>query len=151
MGIPVNARAWTFAALFQLAGCAVSVRGLVHDGRTLQTAEGETWRLVTLGDAAPVAHLDGHLAEIEGRRVFRTITVHDWAVREGVHGLSAWVGEMRWYGAQLAIQDRNSGALVILDAAANDRLADHVDKVVLVEGYVYGPNEVKVLYFRVLE
>lgn len=155
MGIPVNVQAFTFAAMFHgLSGCAVAMQGLVHEhggSVVLQTPGGDQYRLVTLGEASPVAHLDGHLAEIEGRRVFKTITVEDWAVREGLHGMTAWVGELRWLGAQLSIHDRNSGAVYILDPASNATLGEHVDQIVLVEGYVIGPNEVKVLYFRALE
>jgi len=106
---------------------------------------------VTVGDAAPLAHLEGYLVHVDGRRVFRTVRVEDWQVPEGVHGMTAWVGELRTLGVQLGIQDRNSGGFYLLDAEAEARLADDAGKVVLVEGYVIGPHRVKVMYARVLE
>lgn len=151
----VNARNWTFAGLtLALSGCAVSLQGLVSEegpGASLMTAEGTVYRLVTLGEAAPVARLDGHLVTIDGRRAFRTITVEDWKVPEGLHGMQVWVGPLRWHGAQLGVQDRNSGVFYTLDPGAIEALEDHVEKVVLVEGYVVGRNAVEVEYFRVLQ
>ncbi len=155
MGTSVNVRAVALAALVHAGtGCAVHVDGLVEaDGaRTwLRTAEGHRYRLVTTGEAAPMAALDGHLAHVDGRRVGRAVTVEDWTVTEGLHGMTAWVGRLQWMGAQLGLQDRNSGSFYTLERGAEDALGDHAEKVVLVEGYVVGPNRVKVLYYRVLE
>ena len=137
-----------------LSGCVVRLQGLVHESRPgaqLEVPDGTRYRLVTVGDAAPLAQLGGHLVHVDGRRIFRTIRVEDWQVPEGVHGMTAWVGELRTLGVQLGIQDRNSGGFYLLDAEAEARLSDDAGKVVLVEGYVVGPHQVKVMYAKVLE
>ncbi len=154
MAIPVNARTPMIAMLgWCLGSCAFSSYGVIHGegvGAVLQAPDGQNYRLLTVGEAAPMAHLDGHLAHVDGRRVFRTVTVEDWSVSEGLHGMTAWVGELRWMGARLGMDDRNSGAFYTLEASASKTLGEHVGEVALVEGYVVGPNEVKVLYYRVL-
>lgn len=151
----VNARAWTLAALSQaLTGCAVTMTGLVVErgaGVALQEPDGHELRLVVTGESLPMRNLEGHLARVEGRRAFGTLTVTDWQVLEGLHGLQAWVGELRWHGAQLGVLDRNSGGFYLLDESANEALAPLVDGVVLVEGYVVGPNRVKVVAYRDLQ
>ena len=154
MHITVNARTCVFAALSQvLGGCAVSLQGLVSEdgpGTRLQTVDGQVYRLVTVGEAAPVARLQDHFVRIQGTRVFRTVTVTDWSVPEGLHGMTAWVGELQGLGAQVGVQDRNSKSFYYLDPDAARTLGGHVGDVVLVEGYVYGPMRVEVVYYRVL-
>lgn len=151
----VNARAWALAALSQvLSGCAVTLTGLVVDrgaGVALQESDGHELRLVLSGDALPMQNLQGHLARVQGRRGLGAVAVTDWQVLEGVHGLQAWVGELRWHGAQLGLVDRNSGGFYLLDDGAVSTLAPLVEGVVLVEGYVVGPNRVKVVAYRDLD
>lgn len=136
------------------SGCAAHLTGLVDrsaDGLSLSTPEGRHYRLVAVGDAAPLVHLDGHIAEVEGRRVFRTVTVTDWSVPQGLHGMPAWVGTLERRGVQLGLSDRNSGTFWWLDPVAAETLAPYVGVPVLVEGYVEGAQRIVVVYYRVLD
>lgn len=127
--------------------------GLVRphgEGTRLLTQEGEEYRLVLLGDARPIAALDGHLVEVDGSRFGRRIRVTDWSVLEGKHGLPTWVGVLRRHGEQIGLHDRNSDAFYLVDRASEGVLAPWLGNVVLLEGYVVGAHLVRVVYYRPL-
>lgn len=136
------------------ASCAVHRHGIVEPtrwGARLVTADGEVHRLVLLGDAAPVGRLDGHFVSVHGTRALGRLRVTDWAVVDGVHGMSAWSGRLAAMGSQLGIEDRRTKGFYWLDDRAARALRAHAGEVVLVEGYVDGPHRVKVLHYRLLE
>lgn len=135
-------------------GCAWKGEGLIEGralGPVLQTSTGQTYRLVLGEDDRMLAHLDGHLVLLDGRKAFGALRVGAWTVPEGLHGMGVWLGRLERRGAQLGLQDHNSGAYYLLDGDAWDALAGSAGADVLVEGYVDGPHRVKVLYFRILE
>jgi hypothetical protein len=135
------------------AGCAAHLRGFVGPsdvGTELSTIEGDHYRLVLSKDSAPLAHLDGHLAEVDGIRTGRRVRVSDWTVLEGLHGMTVWVGTVQWVGGAIGVADRNSGALYRVDSAAAGLLQEHLGEVVLLEGWVDGPHEVRVQWWRPL-
>ncbi|MFT4622457.1 MAG: hypothetical protein ACI8PZ_001113 [Myxococcota bacterium] len=111
---------------------------------------GERWQLVLLGPAEPLTALAGHVVEVTGQRVFRTVRVGGWRVREGQHGMPAWVGPVQRMGAQVGIDDRNTGQFFWLDAAAAAELGAHIGEMVLVEGYVDGPHRVRMTNYLLL-
>lgn len=148
---------WKSLAVLGIAagGCAFHAEGLVGpegDVTVLNTLDGERYRLaLETEDARPLAHLLNHTTAIDGTRVFRVVHVTDWKVLEGLHGMPAWVGVLQEQGGRrLGIADRNSEAFYVLDEGATDVLRPELGKVVLVEGYVEGPHQVHVVYYRVL-
>jgi hypothetical protein len=141
-------------AALLLTGCPFHETGLVRptdEGTVLETPTGDQFRVVTAGQAAPLAALDGHTTEVWGTRISRRVHVTDWKVLEGLHGLPAWVGELDQRGIMIGVQDRNSGAYYLVDPDSAETLKPYVGKTVLLEGYVEGAHRVRVLYFRVLE
>ncbi len=136
-----------------LSGCAVRTTGLVRPsdtGARLIESDGEEWRLVLLGPSVALGSLDGHTVWVSGQRFLGAIRVADWKVVDGLHGMHAMVGPLRRMGAQIGVEDRNSGAFYWLDDAAARKLEGHVDGIVLLEGYVDGPHRLHVMFFRVL-
>ncbi|MFT7520301.1 MAG: hypothetical protein ACI9MC_002446 [Kiritimatiellia bacterium] len=136
-----------------VTGCAAHVQGLIEPGRRgvdLVTMAGQRSRLVLTGDAVPMRYLDDHGVDVHGRRVLGRITVTDWKVTEGLHGMQVWTGTLERRGVQLGLDDRNSGAFYFLDEKTVDTLSSHVGQPVLVEGYVEGAHRVRVVYFRIL-
>jgi hypothetical protein len=136
-------------------GCAITLTGNVApleegSGTGLTTVEGERWALGLPPEAAPLAWLDGHLAEVEGTHVGHKVRVTDWKVLEGLHGLQVWVGPLDVMGIQVGIADRNTGSYFILDEASWDVLGPFAGRTALVEGYVEGAHRLKVVYYRVL-
>lgn len=136
-----------------LPACATHLIGLVtptERGTTLTEIDGTRYRLVLGPDSAPMAWLDGHLAEVDGQLVFRRVHVTDWKVPEGLHGMPAWVGALEEVGVQVGMHDRNSGAYYLFDEDASELLHPFLGLPVLIEGYVEGAHRVRVVYFRVL-
>lgn len=134
-------------------GCAVRHTGFcygVESGAELRTMDGKSHRLTLSEDSAPLAYLDGHTTQIEGRQIFKRIAVDDWRIHDGLHGLPVWVGPLVSVGGQLGIQDRNSGVFYFVDPASERSLAPYYGRVVLLEGWVEDARRVKVAYFRVL-
>jgi hypothetical protein len=141
------------AAALLAAGCSAHVVGLVEPaaaGPHLRTSEGASFALVVAGDSAPMSYLDGHTAEVWGRKALGRLVVADWKVLDGLHGLPTWVGPLVAQGVQIGVQDRNSGGFYLLDQAGAAALEAYVGEQVLVEGYVEGAHRVRVVYFRVL-
>lgn len=135
------------------SGCALHSHGLVTSGGAMpevMTPTGEEYRLVLGPETQPIGHLEGHLVELWGTRVFKTVRVRDFNVHEGLHGMQAWVGVLVAQGAQVGIDDRNSGAFYWIDEEAARTLATNVGDPVLLEGFVDGPHRVRVRYYRVL-
>lgn len=136
-----------------LSGCAVNHTGFVHgfgDTAEIRTLDGVAHPLKLGEDAAPLGYLDGHTAEIEGIKVFRTIHVRSWRVHDGLHGLPTWVGPLVRYGAEVGIQDRNSGVFYYVDPRAARDLEPWIGEIVLLEGWVQDARRVTVAYFRIL-
>ncbi|MCO4743430.1 MAG: hypothetical protein KC912_01490 [Proteobacteria bacterium] len=139
--------------LLLLSGCAVRHTGFVYgtgEFAELRTLDGRGYPLKLPAQAKPLGYLDGHTTEVEGFRIFRTIHVKDWRVHDGLHGLPTWVGPLIAYGAELGIQDRNSGVFYYVDARAARDLEAYIGDIVLLEGWVQDARRVTVAYFRVL-
>ena len=149
-----QAVAW-IALATGLGGCAIQVTGIVAplgdgSGTGLTTPEGERFRLALPPDAAPMAYLDGHEAEIEGNQVGKVVHVTDWTIVGGLHGLQVWVGPLDVMGLQIGIADRNTGSYFFLDEASYDVLEPFAGETILVEGWVEGAHRLRVVYYRVL-
>ncbi len=143
------------------AGCAWKGEGIVtpaaeaaDDAAVLTTSTGETLRLKidpTSGDDRLVAHLDGHLVAVEGRKLGRGITVREWSIVTGLHGMNVWIGRLVQQGGQLGLMDHNSGAFYVVERDAREELSAFIGRDVLLEGYVAGAHEVSVLHYEVFD
>lgn len=138
-----------------LAGCAVSLRGAVvpgDDGATLlQLPDGRTRRLVLDAGSAPLAGLDGEMAQIEGKAGIGGVRVAEWSVPQGTRGLQVWVGVLERRDGRLRVVDRNARAVYLVDDQAVDSLSEAVGRTVLLEGWVEHAMTVRVAYARVLD
>ncbi len=133
--------------------CTASLQGLVEKrplGTWIKTSEGTDYQLVLGEGASAVSHLEGLIVEVEGRRVFRKVTVEQWRCREGSHGLTAWIGVVEERGVQLGLYDRNSDGWYFFDEDSIDTLRPFAGKPMLIEGYVVGAHEVAAVYYRPL-
>ena len=122
----------------------------VADQPTLLTADGAELRLLLDEDSAPLAYLDGHLAELWGKRVLRKLTVEGWVVMEGLHGLPTWVGEVVVGPGGVHLADTTTDEAYRVDDSGADVLREFAGLPVLVEGYIEDAQVVRVVYFRVL-
>ncbi|MEZ4319008.1 MAG: hypothetical protein R3F61_15950 [Myxococcota bacterium] len=136
------------------SGCLWKGEGMVRSaavGATLETPTGQRFRLVYGEEDRMLAHLDGHIVTMEGRRVGRNLKVGEWHIPWGLHGMNVWFGQLERKGAQLGLQDQNSGAYYLLARESEEALVPYVGSNVLIEGYVAGSHVVEVLHWQVLE
>ena len=141
------------AVLLVLTACQVHVRGAVDQGElgpVLTEPEGRTRRLVLSGDALPLAFLHGEGVELDGVATLGRLRVTEWRITEGTHGLQVFVGPVERQGVDVAVADRNSGSVVLVDESAANELAAHQGQPVLLEGFVEGAQRVRVVYYRIL-
>lgn len=143
----------SIALAMLLLGCAWKGEGLVESTSTgpyLQASTGQRWRLVPSEEDRILKHLDGQIVTVEGRRVFKNLTVKRFSIPAGVHGMSVWFGTLERRGVQLGLQDRNNGGFYLLQPGYPDAIEDAVGAQVLVEGYIDGPHRIRVLHHRIL-
>ncbi len=146
-GGPVSLWLW-------LVGCAVHRVGLVDVAPepSLTSAEGGRERLVLVGEGPRrLGHLEAHLVEVEARRAGGRLTVSSFRVLEGPHGMPVWFGPVQVLGSQVAIADLASGGTVLVDDAAAAELRSLAGAWVAIEGYVEGPQRIRVLDLTVAE
>lgn len=147
------------ATALALPGCAASLRGLVKVGVEpgvgppdvrLQTLEGRWWRLRLVEDGLALRALDGCTVQVEGRGIARSFLVSAWQVLDAGDGSAPFVGEVHRLGVNLLIDDKNSGMEIILDEAGFRDLALLEGRLVMLRGYIIGPQTLRVVSYRVL-
>ena len=143
------------AFLVLVTGCQAHFRGMVDAGPDVRTAlvtyEGKKFQLMTMGESAPLGRLNGYLVDVWGQKVCRTIRVDDWKAPTGIHGMTAWVGELQNHGVQIAFDDRNTGGFYFVHQSDEEEMRQFIGHTVLVEGYVEGNHRVQVMHYQVLD
>lgn len=140
------------------SGCLAPARyaGLVEapagsTGVLLHTPTGAVHPLRLGEDAALFSDLGGCGVVVEGPRLGRTVRVTSWTVTDAGDGSAPYIGVLDRQGMKWFVDDRQSGSLIELEAASLGGLEQHAGEVVLVAGYVAGPNRVNVVTWRVLQ
>jgi hypothetical protein len=139
-----------------LAACVLHANraGLVQvEGErvVLVAPEGAVIRLVPTPEGAPLRYLEGARVSVDGRLAGRRLRPRDFTVIDAGDGSAPFVGPLRRYGSNWLIDDRNSGATILLDEASLGELRDHEGRLVMVIGYVVGAQRVNVVMWKVLE
>ncbi|MCB9744502.1 MAG: hypothetical protein H6741_19695 [Alphaproteobacteria bacterium] len=140
--------------LLALAGCAAPLQGVVEAGGAsthLTDQDGRRYRLVLNEYSAPVSHLDRCTVELTGPRVGRVMGVHGWEVLAAADGSAPFVGRIDEHGSNVLLNDRASGSTFILDGALAEELRAYDGQLVMVIGFVVGPQTLRVMGAEVLE
>ena len=142
---------------FVLIGLGCSARqqhtGLIlkdKDRILMVASSGQSVPLQLVGDSTALKEALGCRVKLEGPKVWGRISVRSWKIVDSGYGSEPFVGELFFTGSAWRIRDRNSQTWVELVAESMGSLADHEGDLVLVDGFVLGPNLVKVVSFRVL-
>ena len=138
-----------------LVGCAAKgVRtGLVleeADEVFLVTEPGQRTRLVLEGENIVVEELLGCRVKVAGEGGFRGFVVRTFDVLDAGYGAPPHLGVVQIQGGRLMMHDQSTGALIELVGTRSDILLDHVGALVLVNGVVVGPHQVRVMNHRIL-
>ena len=102
-------------------------------------------------DSAALRYLHDVIVEVEGTCLGGRMIVRDWKVIDAGDGSNGYVGRLQVTGLRVLIQDRNSGATLILDDANSAPLRAFGGKMVLIIGHVSGPDTVTPMAWRLLE
>ena len=138
-----------------MAGCGApgARSGLVlldQERIVLVENTGRSTRLRLTGEAAALREALGCRVEISGPAWGRSMTVNQWKIVDSGYGSEPFVGELFFSGSAWRVRDRNTGTWVELVVESMGRLREHEGDLVLVDGFVLGPNLVKVVSFRIL-
>lgn len=144
-----------FGAILFLA-CALSAHrtGLVSnvDGVVrLTESTGRGLEIQARGSAAPLAKLDGCVVEVRGPRLGKRLYPTRWSVQDAGDGWPPFVGILHRFGGNWLIDDQTTGRQITLSPLSVAALASAEGKLVLVQGFVDGPEQVRVVGWRLLE
>lgn len=115
---------------------------------TLREVEGRERPLVLLDDALDLRAMDQHLVELDGLRTPAGLRVLTFRPIEGPHALPVWYGPVQQWGVRIAIQDLPSGMLLWVDEATAAELVSHAGDRVVAEGFVEGPQRLRVVHWK---
>ncbi len=138
------------------AGCAAHTRvaGVVDaSGGSTRLIEpsGRAWRLIpTAPDDVWLRELGGCTVHVEATALGRRLRVGRWLVTDAGDGSQPYLGVLERTGHQLRLRDRQSGAVLVLEAPLDGPLAGLDGQPVLVAGFLVGPNRLQVVSHRAL-
>lgn len=113
-------------------------------------ADGGALRLRLDPASAPLARLEDCTVEVQGPRVARQVLVRDWTVITAADGSAPFVGVLRVEGLQVMLDDRGSGAVLVLEESSGSALRAFDGQLVMVIGLVVAPHVVRVMGYEVL-
>jgi len=131
--------------------CVVHRKGTIkqHSERiVVEQFDGKMTPLILLGGASPLKFLEGYLVDLQGKKLFNQITVERWRVIQGLHGLTVWTGFVEKLGGQIGLRERTGGIFLQVNESAEGAFAGQIGRLVLVEGYIEGANQIHVVYYR---
>lgn len=138
------------------SGCHFQGSGVIEpaargEGVELRSLDGAAFVLRLSDGTEPLGYLDGHIVQVVGSRVGRSVRVQRWSIVEGLSGMPVYVGVVQRHGLGVALIDRQTGETWALDEAASATLAGWIGKVVLVEGYATGTQQLTATAWRPLD
>ncbi len=113
-------------------------------------ASGKQWDLGLTGDAKALESLAGCGVELEGRKAAGRLSVKDWRVTAAPDGSEPFIGPLIRRGSNLIIEDRTTKGLIVLEHRSSVEMAEVVGDMVMVMGFVVGPQVVRVVAWQVL-
>lgn len=111
---------------------------------------GSEWELGLSGDARALKALAGCGVELQGRRTGRRLSVKEWKVTAAPDGSEPFIGPLIRHGSNLVLEDRNSKGLIVLEPKSAADMSDAVGDMVMVMGFVVGPQVVRVVAWQVV-
>jgi len=97
-----------------------------------------------------IPYLGGCTVDVSGPQLGRTVWVRDWSVVTAYDGSEPFVGVVGRVNGMLALDDRNSGSVFLLEEDSAAPLVSYEGELVLVMGFVVGPQLLQIMGYRVL-
>lgn len=143
-------------ALFCLA-CAprARVQGVLlsdDQGRLeLVEPEGKSTRVHLTPTSAALTALEECTVAVTGPKLGRGVWARDWEVLTAADGSAPFVGRLELRGSNILLHDRQTGSMLMLSPESAAPLAPFNGDIIMVIGFVEGPNLIRVMGWRVLE
>ena len=143
-------------ALFSLA-CAprARVQGVLlsdDQGRLeLVEPEGKSTRVHLTPTSAALTALEECTVAVTGPKLGRGVWARDWEVLTAADGSAPFVGRLELRGSNILLHDRQTGSMLMLSPESAAPLAPFNGDIIMVIGFVEGPNLIRVMGWRVLE
>ena len=115
----------------------------------LTTLSGTQYHVHAGSDQRYIQQLPGCILKATGVSIFTHFYIDSWSVQDAGSGSAPFLGLLERQGIQWVIKDHNTKGLVILDDL--EELIEPIQgQVILVGGYVIGPQRIKVVSARYL-
>ena len=116
----------------------------------LSTMEGEKYRMHAGTDQQYMQYLSGCILSAEGFSLWHHFYVDSWSIQDAGSGSAPFFGALERQGIQWMMRDHNSNSLIILDGI-DEFIRPQAKRIVLIGGYVVGPQRIKVVSARFLD
>ncbi|MEY3212923.1 MAG: hypothetical protein RIT28_3404 [Pseudomonadota bacterium] len=113
--------------------------------------EGKSTRVHLTPTSAALTALEECTVAVTGPKVGRGVWARDWEVLTAADGSAPFVGRLELRGSNVILHDRQTGSMLMLSPESAAPLAPFDGDVVMVIGFVEGPNQVRVMGWRLLE
>ena len=145
--------------LFVLFGLACVPRARVQgvlltddQGRlALVEPEGKSTRVHLTPTSAALTALEECTVAVTGPKLGRGVWARDWEVLTAADGSAPFVGRLELRGSNILLHDRQTGSMLMLSPESAAPLAPFNGDIIMVIGFVEGPNLIRVMGWRVLE
>lgn len=101
-------------------------------------------------DQQYMQYLSGCILTVEGFNFFHHLYVKKWSIQDAGAGSAPFFGMLQRQGMQWMIQDHNTNGIIILENL-QEHLVPHTDRIIMVGGYVVGPQRIHVVSARYLD
>ncbi|MCK6524437.1 hypothetical protein L6R49_23780 [Myxococcota bacterium] len=136
-------------------GCAARLQGVLladDDGQLrLVEPEGDSTRVHLTPTSAALTELESCTVAVTGPKVGRGVWAREWEVLTAADGSAPFVGRVELRGSNTLLHDRQTGSTLVLSPESAAPLAAFNGDVVMIIGFVEGPNVIRVMGWRVLE
>lgn len=117
---------------------------------SLTNIDGQRFSVFAGRDQQYLANLSGCIVSLYGARLFQNIFVHDWMVHDAGSGSAPFLGPIQREGIQWVIQDHNTKSMIYLENIS-EFLIPEGNRVVIVGGYIVGPQRLRVVSARYID
>ena len=117
---------------------------------TLTSLEGMRYRIFAGHDQEYLLHLSGCILSVSGARILQNIFVQEWMVHDAGSGSAPFLGSLTREGIQWVVQDHNTKTMIYLENIT-EILPPEENRVIIVGGYVVGPQRIHVVSARYID
>ena len=115
----------------------------------LTTLSGTQYHIHAGSDQKYIQQLPGCIVNASGLSVFSHFFIDAWSIQDAGSGSAPFLGRLERQGIQWVIKDHNTKGLIILDNL-EEQIVPVKGRIILIGGYVVGPQKIKVVTARYL-